>query len=88
MTDIAYADVGRILTKATGFMSRYDYTLNPYGGCAFGCTYCYAAFSARDQKKQPPRCSVPFRVRTARRMQLQMRRELPLLSLNQSPSST
>lgn len=37
-----------ILTKATGFMSDFDYTLNPYGGCSFGCTYCYAAFFARD----------------------------------------
>ncbi len=34
-----------ILTRATGFMGEYDFTLNPYGGCAFGCTYCYAAFS-------------------------------------------
>ena len=31
------------LTKATGFIGDYDYTLNPYSGCAFGCQYCYAA---------------------------------------------
>ena len=37
-----------ILTKASGFMADYDYTLNPYSGCSFGCTYCYAAFFARD----------------------------------------
>lgn len=37
-----------ILTKATGFMDAYDFTLNPYSGCSFGCTYCYAAFFARD----------------------------------------
>ena len=47
-SDIAYSDVTQILTKATGFMGEYDFTLNPYSGCAFGCTYCYAAFFARD----------------------------------------
>jgi DNA repair photolyase len=35
-----------IFTPASGFMSEYRYTLNPYGGCAFGCDYCYARFFA------------------------------------------
>ena len=26
-----------ILMRATGFMDQYDFTLNPYSGCAFGC---------------------------------------------------
>jgi DNA repair photolyase len=39
-----------ILTPATGFMKAYDFTLNPYTGCSFGCTYCYAAFFAREQE--------------------------------------
>ncbi len=44
---IDYRPVRDILTRATGFMDAYDFTLNPYAGCAFGCTYCYAAFFSR-----------------------------------------
>ena len=31
-------------------MDAYDFTLNPYSGCSFGCTYCYAAFFSRSDK--------------------------------------
>jgi len=46
-TDINYIKSGSILTEAKGFMSDYDFTLNPYSGCSFGCNYCYAAFFAK-----------------------------------------
>src|SRR5690606_6458636 len=48
---VEYHDAASILTRATGFMSSYDFTLNPYSGCSFGCTYCYAAFFARDPSR-------------------------------------
>ena len=49
---ICDAPARSILTRATGFMSEYDFTLNPYGGCSFGCSYCYAAFFTRDLELQ------------------------------------
>ncbi len=49
---IEYAQVRDILTRASGFMDDYDYTLNPYSGCSFGCTYCYAAFFSRNREKR------------------------------------
>jgi len=44
---VFYENARAILTRAGGFLSEYDFTLNPYNGCSFGCTYCYAAFFSR-----------------------------------------
>lgn len=48
---IKYKSATGILTKPTGFMNTYDFSLNPYSGCSFGCTYCYAAFFSRNKEK-------------------------------------
>ena len=47
---VSHVRVREILTRATGFMDAYDFTLNPYSGCFFGCTYCYAAFFSRSKE--------------------------------------
>jgi len=49
-SSIYYKNASSILTPASGFMEGYDFTLNPYSGCSFGCAYCYAAFFARDNE--------------------------------------
>jgi DNA repair photolyase len=45
---VSYYAASGLLNTASGFISEYDYTLNPYQGCTFACTYCYAAFFVRD----------------------------------------
>lgn len=39
-----HVDAKSILAKATGRIDSFDFSLNPYRGCQFGCSYCYAAF--------------------------------------------
>ena len=49
---ISYAPTRDVLTRTSGYLAAYDYSLNPYAGCAFGCTYCYAAFFTKTQQER------------------------------------
>lgn len=49
---ITYQDANQILAPASGFISAYKFTLNPYSGCGFACDYCYARFFSPSFEQQ------------------------------------
>jgi DNA repair photolyase len=49
---VEYRPARSILTRSTGFIDAFDFTLNPSSGCSFGCSYCYAAAFVRDQQRR------------------------------------
>jgi DNA repair photolyase len=51
-SSVEYGPARSILTASSGFIDAFDYTLNPYSGCTFGCSYCYAAAFVHDQGRR------------------------------------
>ena len=49
---IEYTRSQAILNKGVGMLQGLDFTLNPYVGCQFGCSYCYAANFQVDERKE------------------------------------
>ncbi|CAG7635313.1 hypothetical protein PAESOLCIP111_03649 [Paenibacillus solanacearum] len=39
--NVAYTTPKQLLNPASGYLTGYSHTLNPYVGCAFACSYCY-----------------------------------------------
>jgi DNA repair photolyase len=49
---VEQVNASSIFSAATGFIKRggFDWTCNPYVGCSFGCTYCYAMFLPQNRR--------------------------------------
>jgi DNA repair photolyase len=49
---VGVRETARILHDVSEYMAPLDYSLNPYVGCSFGCSYCYAVFFAPEEEQR------------------------------------
>lgn len=46
-------EIRRLLNRVDGTRARFEWSINPYRGCEFGCVYCYARYTHEFLEKDP-----------------------------------
>ena len=51
--DYKWLDIRSSLNRVDGSRVRFEWSLNPYRGCEFGCKYCYARYAHEFMERDP-----------------------------------